>query len=188
MNEQKNKPSLLEFASRLFCLIRDLPKPEPVLETLEFVAGALYGLRKAEQLGLPPLGQVPKDYPEFMLCQIGRLRAGEEPENSWAAGFFFNSALQRIAMSYDRIPRLVTGEESRYGVPGRMQRLNQGQYGHWKALYEKFNDYKHTTKGTSSGVYVEWDEVVCSMDELLSLLESKQPEIKRRYSAGHPTS
>lgn len=78
-----------------------------------FILGALYSLLRATQLNyLHRTGPaLPTGY-ENELNEIGESFARGEvvDEGQWLAGFYFNSAMQRLASGYHRGLQLVTGD------------------------------------------------------------------------------
>jgi hypothetical protein len=67
----------------------------------------------------------------------------------WLGGFYFNSAIQRLAASYERIPGLLgagTGiaRERMISVRG-----SEGQ--DWYSVYKEVNAFKHSPMGKAEG-------------------------------------
>jgi hypothetical protein len=78
-----------------------------------FILGALYGLIRAAQLNYADRTgpALPTSY-ETELNEIAATLARGEAinEDQWLGGFYFNSAMQRLAAGYHRGLQLLTGE------------------------------------------------------------------------------
>ena len=70
------------------------------------MAGALHGLLRASELGYTDARSRPA--PAGMASEFGdtlaALANGAEPPQMWLAGFFFNSAIMRLAALNERLP------------------------------------------------------------------------------------
>lgn len=78
------------------------------------IDGALYGLRRAVRLGFIDRtgAALPKDYgQELTRVAMDLSRSDEVKETLWLAGFYFNSALQRLSPACERLGKYAMTRE-----------------------------------------------------------------------------
>src|SRR5437867_145759 len=102
------KSRLKRMGERLQELLKTLADDEEITDTLDYIAGALHALMRAEDVGFVdrPAALHPT-YRPFLAKYVLDIVSGRPPHKLWLAGFYFNSGIQRIAACYDRIPRLL---------------------------------------------------------------------------------
>jgi hypothetical protein len=108
----------------------------------------------------------------------GRVRS----EGKWAAGFFFNNSLFRLAAVYHRVLKVVTNNEnSRLHVPELIPKANQviktatgSDWAHsdLEDIHSQVNGLKHTAPGTYLGRTVLFTGAIKAIDQLLVLIET----------------
>lgn len=94
----------------------------------------------------------------------------------WLAGFYFNSALFRIAAAYHRGLKVVSGKETcrlykadllKYVEPG----FPNWQHTNLDRVYDEVNDLKHTAEGLFNSRNISREEARVAVAELLELFE-----------------
>jgi hypothetical protein len=113
------------------------------------------------------------------VLEVLEVAGGAELNKVWLAGFFFNSAIQRIAACYDRIPKLL--DASGDSAPERMKKVNRGDYGDWHKVYREVNSLKHDPEGTWEGRHVSKEVAFRAMDQLILFLEDKKPDLVAKF-------
>jgi hypothetical protein len=102
------KIHLSDMAKRLHELLKNLPDDDATTDTLDYVVGAVHSLVRAVALGFVDRdGPFDPTYRPFLGKYVLDIAADREVHPLWLAGFYFNSAHQRLAASYDRVPRLI---------------------------------------------------------------------------------
>src|SRR4030095_5364087 len=102
------KAILEEMGTRLHNLLRVLPGHDAITDPMDYVAGALYSLRCAIDAGFADRpGPSDPTYRPFLTKYVLDAVSGRDVNNLWLGGYYFNSALQRIAANYDRMPKLI---------------------------------------------------------------------------------
>ncbi len=105
----KSVPAQLDdFGTSLHQLFLELPDHDAVTDTLDYLLGALFGLSRAHELGFRDRksGHFSVYRPHLANYALEISKGGSANE-LWAAGFYFNSAIQRIAAAFDRIPQML---------------------------------------------------------------------------------
>jgi flagellar basal body-associated protein FliL len=100
----------------------------------------------------------------------------------WLAGFYFNSAIQRIAAVYDRVPKLV-GDRYKGTPHERMAAVNADDYADWRAVYTEMNSFKHDVEGRAKGRVVTMEIALNAADQAIGLLERKAADIASKYQS-----
>lgn len=180
---------LIDFGIRLHNLLRGLPDDRAITDTLDYAIGALHGLAKAIDLKfVDRSGESDRTYRPFLAQYVLSIAELKPVHSTWLAGFYFNSAIQRIAACYDRIPKLLGAEEKKGGDAGsRMDKVNGAKredhkrVEHWKNVYEEFNPFKHSPEGKASGRGIGLEDALSAFDELLRLVESKRERLNEAY-------
>jgi hypothetical protein len=179
---------LAEIARRLSRLLSEVPDDEAVVDTLDYLAGALYSLFQLEPLPFwERRGPRLPDYRSKLRRYVADMAHGEQPGDYWLSGYFLNSALQRIAGCYDRIPKLFLGiEKGDRRPPHELMTAifgDERNYRNWKALYSEMNPLKHWAVGLSQKRAVGKSEAIRALEEILSLVQAKKPELVKVYPA-----
>jgi hypothetical protein len=190
-------PRLVDFRQRLHNLLRELPDDRGVTDTLDYVMGALYGLAKAIDFKFADrAGESDPTYRPFLTQYVLSIAESKPIHPSWRAGFYFNSAIQRIAACYDRIPRLLGAKERKGGdANSRMDEVNglkkkdRERVASWKKVYEEFNPFKHSPEGKARGRGAGMDDALKAFEELLQFLENNKSRVLKQFpiKRGSPT-
>ena len=182
--------SLDEFGASLHQLFLELPEDDAITDTLDYLVGALFGLSRAHELGF-------RDRPGAHYWVYRPYLANyalEVPRNGsvhqlWTAGFYFNSAIQRIAAAFDRIPQML-GAKKKKRVKGkvvstsakeRMGEINRVAFDTWESVYKEINAFKHNPKGRATGRTVTMSDAVESFEQILKLLNANKLKLVSRY-------
>lgn len=187
-------PKLQAFACRLEKLMQSAQKDE-VRDPLDYLLGALHALFQAKRLGFKdrhhPLhdadGHSPEGRPYWEygpLTRVQLMKQGQiRVDGAWTAGFYFNSALARMAGAFDRTVRF---HAARKGVdrpqPGstrppsvremlRALGLPQFTSGKLAAVYDEVNPLKHRPAGLARRRKVTMAGAIVAFDQILDLLE-----------------
>lgn len=148
--------------------------------TLDEFLGALYALVLARAQGFVDRKPgTPIEIPVLRIrsAQIASGRA--RIDGKWMAGFYFNSALLRLAVVYHRGLKILTGSGDYVGpLLKKLDPIYRGWMRHsWSntnihRLHEEVNDLKHTPHGLYRGRNVTYQQAVAAVDELLKLFEA----------------
>jgi hypothetical protein len=168
-------------ATRLHGLLRVLPDHDAITDTLDYVVGAVYGLERAMHWGFRDRpGAWDRAYRPFLTEYVLEIAAGRDVHHLWLGGFYFNSAVQRLAASYDRIPGLRgSGSGS---ARDRMVSAAGGDGGEWYSVYKEVNALKHSPMGKAEGRKVTLEMALNAVDEALRLLETKADQLTAKYA------
>lgn len=176
-----------EISKKLSKLIRDAPDDEAVVDTLDYLAGALYSLFQLEPLPFwKRSGSRLSNYKLKLTGYVADMAEGKQPGDYWLSGYFLNSSLQRIAGCYDRIPKLFLGirEGDKRNAHNLMKAAfgEEKHYQNWKSVYREVNPLKHWAVGLSAKREVGIEEAIKALEEMLALVEVKKPELARMYA------
>jgi hypothetical protein len=167
-------------ANDLKSLLMSLPNHEAVTDTFDYVIGALYGLSRAIETGfVDRLGGWHSTYRPHLLQYIDCVLKSEKINERWLAGFYFNSAIQRLAASFDRIPKLLGASGA--NAHARMANVNPQNCPAWHKVYKEVNVFKHEIAGRASGRQVTVEQAVAAMEELVQLLKANQRKLATMY-------
>lgn len=155
-----------------------------LLATLDDLLGAVYALVLAKRNN-PPF----KDRTGPIEVQVVLERANQLAEcrvrmaGAWMAGFQFNNALFRLAATYHRGLKVVTGNETNNNIyRDELKQRAKSSYRTWigtdwmhaelDKIYDEVNDLKHEAEGIYQQRTVTVGEPKMAVEELLSLLEA----------------
>jgi hypothetical protein len=186
-------PRLQALARRLEALMKKAHGDE-ARAPLEYLLGALHGLFEAKTLGF-------KDRSHALDDARGRSAAGVEYwdygplrrvrlmtegklriDGAWVAGFYFNSALVRIAAVFDRVVRRQAAAKGLHRAPHRgrppsvrelLRRLGLGRFtsGTLANVYDEVNRLKHHAAGLARRRHVTMANATAAFEQMLDLLE-----------------
>jgi len=111
--------------------------------------GIIYSIRRARELGFDSRsGSVGDNYWRLLDDTSGRLEQGGAPDSFWLSGFFFNSAVIRIAAASHRALRLLFGVDdgSFHDLANRAVaegRVTEAAIVRLRECYRDVNDFKH---------------------------------------------
>ena len=177
---------LAECSERIAAL---LDKPEvrrqnAVLACLDDLLGVVYSLfyaihheyaSRPQTLSSPDIDALLVRARDMGHCRI-------RTDGKWTAGYYFNSALFRLASVYHRTLEIVVGTQGEsFKVLLRKTQVwfksSQGSdwaCGSLKKVNNEVNALKHTPQGIFSGRNVAFEDAVSSAEELMTLLEAFQ--------------
>lgn len=165
---------LVRLSGRIAELLQSVPR---LRDPLDFLLGAVYALWLADELGFHERDlQLPNDYWQFPLKRAQDMAAGAlRTDGKWAAGFYFNSALLRIAASYHRTLKALTRQDGyvpalREKVAPPFSRSNLDK------VHCEVNHLKHTPNGIESGRRITFAIAIDSVNELLDLIHSHRAD------------
>jgi len=124
-------------------------------------------------------------YKQKLSTYVREMPGGADPGPYWLSGYFFNSAIQRIAASYDRVPKLVLGVRDR--DPRSAHELmaaafgDQARFTSWKSVYLEVNPLKHWAIGLAEKRQVGKEDAVRALEEMLDLMEASKMKLKEQY-------
>lgn len=176
---------LSELAGRIADLLErpELQSQPSLLACLDDLLGAVYSLMYATYHDyadrIQPLGS--NDLANVLIrardMSNGRLRT----DGKWAAGFYFNGALFRLAAVYHRSLKVVTNNEGKkLYVPDLLPLANnkfKAKHGSdWNnanlsKIHDEVNSLKHTSDGIQSGRTALFEEAIQAMAEITNLIE-----------------
>ena len=83
------KGRLEKMGKRLHDLLKDLPDHDAVADTLDYIVGAVYGLKRAADLGFVDRpGKSEAAYKPFLTKYVLDVVEGKEVNRLWLAGFY----------------------------------------------------------------------------------------------------
>lgn len=190
----KSIPTRLEeFGAALHSLFLELPDHDAITDTLDYVLGALFALSRAHELGFRErTGTHFSDYRPHLANYALEISKKRPVNKLWTAGFYFNSAIQRIASAFDRIPQMlgaakrkdVEGQRTACSAKERMAEVNRRPFDKWERIYDEVNVFKHDPKGRAEGRTVSLSDAIESFEEMLHLLYAGKAKLAVRYR--HP--
>jgi len=181
---------LASLSKRLAQELDGLPDREAITDVFDYLAGAIYSLKKCEDFKFwSRSGQRLTNYKKKVCQYLAEIPQGKAPNQYWISGYFFNSAMLRIAACYDRVPKLILKKGKLKGKENAHLLMasvfgNGSRYAKWTAVYQEVNSLKHDASGLASGRHVAKDDVMAALTEVVSLLEEKQKDIASAYDDG----
>jgi adenylate kinase family enzyme len=163
---------LLELSGRIANLMRSASS---LRDSLDYLLGAVYALLVAQELGYADRDSaLPENYWTAPQKRAGDMAIGiVRKDGKWASGFFFNSALLRIAADYHRVLQLLTGKDE--SVPKLVELVKpEFKHVHLDAVHKEVNVLKHSPGGVASGRSVKFVNGVDALEELVDLIEARQ--------------
>jgi hypothetical protein len=166
---------LRRLSGRLASLMQIVPL---VRDPLDYLVGAIYALLKAEELQYDDRHvALPDDYWQFpikrakQMAETGTTRA----EGKWLAGFYFNSAILRIAASYHRVLVLLTNQRAYVDTLLRkIERTYRFRHTNLSRVHKEVNLIKHDAVALRGGRKVTFDVAIAAIEELIDLVDARQ--------------
>ncbi len=166
---------LANLAGRLATLILELPRIGPLLD---LAAGALASLLKAQAMdyrGRDEDEELPPAYYVKLSERVKRMASGTlPPKGRWISGYYFNSALMRLGAAREQTRGLLAFLDKRCKQRGKMPTLKSTEIDH---VHREVNTLKHSLQGLHGGRLVTFWQAVEAMEELVSVLELRQPQL-----------
>jgi hypothetical protein len=180
-----SEADLKQLARRTAVLTRELPQYRAILDV---IAGAIFAVFRARELQYKHRdGQLSDKYLQNLAVRLERMAEGRLPQkHGWLAGFYFNSAIQRIAAAGEQLAGILKRLERQAKQQGRvfdisnvLPALNQ--------IKEEVNRFKHDETGLERGRDITPSSAVTALSEIVQTLEmynealkAAQPQSKRR--------
>jgi hypothetical protein len=178
---------LFELAGRIATLLSSsrIQSSVSVQASLDDLLGAVYSLiyarhhgyaERNHSLGVEDIRNVRVRATDICASKV-------RTEGKWTAGYYFNSALFRIAAVYHRVLKTVAGKENEDDiyikdllplVKTQFRSWTNEDWKHEKAtqVYRQINKLKHQADGIYQGRAVVFDDAVSALTELLKLIEA----------------
>ena len=124
--------------------------PESKLALKEILTGAAYALAKSYRLDYSRDASAVSrsDYLGVASILIDLSRGTLPNEGQWLAGFYFNSALLRIAAGYHRTLKILTGENEGKHCLKLLARerglISDHELSSIETIWKEVNDFKHS--------------------------------------------
>lgn len=167
-------------ADELKTLLVQFPDRDAITDVLDYVVGAFYGLTKAIEVGFVdrPSGWH-SAYRSHLPKYVDDIKTGKPPNAHWLGGFYFNSAIQRLAACFDRIPKLLRARGK--NVRARMTHVNPKGCPAWANVYGEINAFKHDVAGKAAGRTVSVADAAQAFEELVTLLKANEAKVIALY-------
>jgi len=177
-----NETYLKDLAQRTGVLVQELPQYRAILDV---AAGAVFALFRANALGYKHRdGQLSDKYLQNLVTRLQKMGRGQLPQkHGWLAGFYFNSAIQRIAAAGEQLA----------GILGRLDRQakRKGEEANTAnislaldQIRAEVNRFKHDETGLEKGREVTPSLAVEGLFEIIQTLETH----KERLMSANPQS
>src|SRR5947209_13766219 len=152
-----------------------------VVSSLDDLLGAIYSLVLARQYCFDDRPDRPIQL-DVVSRRARQVRDGDvRLDGKWIAGWYFNSALFRLAAVYPRLLKVVSGDpQSKKPVPVLLEKVEEVHHtrrhtgwGHANtaAIHREVNTLKHSSGGVHDGRAASYQQGVSAVEELLTLLE-----------------
>ncbi len=170
------KQELQRQAEYLKALLVTLPDRDEITDVFDYVVGAQYGLMKAIEIGFVDRpGTWHSTYRPHLPQYVEHISTQKPVNDLWLAGFYFNSAIKRLAACFDRIPKLLRASGA--NARERMKNVNTGSYAAWDKVYGEINAFKHEVAGKAAGRTVSLTEAVKAFEEVIALLKASETKL-----------
>jgi hypothetical protein len=153
----------------------------PACACLDDLLGAVHALYLARLHGFEDRPSKPIEVP-VLEARAKDLSAGRvRIDGKWAAGFYFNGALFRMAAVYHRLLKVILDKPESREYVGDLRKQAASQYQRWTeaeweslkvvAIHDEVNTLKHTASGVYASRHTTFDDAVGSLTELLELAD-----------------
>ncbi len=167
-------------AARLKSLLIGLPNHDAITDVLDYVLGAYYGLTRAIEFGfIDRPGPWHSTYRPHLTKYLEEITNNIPPHDSWLAGFFFNSGIQRLAACFDRIPKLLGVK--RADAHTQMRSINKADFTAWEKVYVEVNAFKHYPAGKSAGRSVTLNDALQALEQAIGFLKANESKLVADY-------
>jgi hypothetical protein len=178
--QQMNEADLKSIALRTAALTREIPQYRAILDV---AAGAIFCLFRAHRLAYKhresPLSD---EYLQNLTVRLERMAEGRLPQtHGWLAGFYFNSAIQRIAAVGAQLVGILKRLDRQAKLEGQgMDALNDLPV--LTQIRDEVNRFKHDETGLDRGRDITPSMAVTALSEIVETLEN----YKKFLKASHP--
>jgi hypothetical protein len=164
-----SEATLRNLASRTAVLARELPQYRAILDVL---TGAVFALLRAGELKYKHRdGQLTAQYLQNLTLRLERMAQGRLPrKHGWLAGFYFNSAIQRIAAAGEQLEGILTRCEREAKRDGK-QINGLAPLRSVRKVCDEVDRFKHDETGLERGRDVTPSLAIEALDEIIGKLE-----------------
>jgi hypothetical protein len=170
---------LADYGVRILRLLQSsqAQKNHYLIATLDDFLGVLYALIFAKHNNRPFEGRSGPIEVERVVKRAENIAEGwVRTSGNWLAGFYFNSALFRVAAVYHRGLKVVSGDHSRgknrcYFLERVIPKFPEWRHSSLDQIYDEVNDLKHTPEGLFNSRTIGPKEANSAVAELLELFE-----------------
>ena len=180
-----NEAELRQLAQRTAVLTRELPQHRAILDV---IAGAIFATFRARELEYKHRdGQLSDKYLQNLVVRLERLAEGRLPrKHGWLAGFYFNSAIQRIAAAGEQLAGILKRLDRQAKQQGRVVDISHALPA-LDQIRNEVNRLKHDETGLEGGRDITPSSAVTALSEIVQTLErykeplkAAKPQSKRR--------
>lgn len=145
--------------------------------TLDDLLGVLYALIFAKCNTRPFTGRKEPVEVQTVIKRAEHVARGMvRTSGNWLSGFYFNSALFRIAASYHRGLKVVSGKETSGLQKGQLLEIVEAVFPSWRHseldnIHNEVNQLKHDGNGLFQTRTVTWKQAQSAVEELFELFE-----------------
>jgi hypothetical protein len=145
-------------------LILEVPR---LRDLLDLAAGVLASLIRADQLAYQDRDEeLPPEYYPKLSERVRKMRAGTLPPHGlWISGYYFNSALMRLAAGRDQLRRVL--KEINNQRPNAVPRATSDE------IHIEGDRLKHQLPGLRTRK-IRFDEAVQAFEELLNIIRDNK--------------
>lgn len=163
---------LHKLAVRLEVLVGELPQYRAILDV---VAGGLFALLRAQELDYKHrAGPLSDAYLRNLALRLARMAHGQLPrKHAWLAGFYFNSAIHRIAAAGEQLEGILTRIERR-ARRSRKQIPDSITLTSVRKVRNEVDRFKHDESGFEGGRNVPPALATHALEEILDALDSRK--------------
>ena len=146
-----------------------------------FISGASYSLKKALKLNYSDYTDISylPEYRKQLSIINGHMARGKCPlSGQWLAGFYFNSALQRLASGYERILKLLIPSSEKKMTQKKRAKLavekgyiSEADNQIFKDIQDEVDRLKHDPFGSIKGREPSTDDAIKSLINLVKLFK-----------------
>jgi hypothetical protein len=182
-NHSDHHDRLAACCRSIHTLLLDLPSDLAIVDTLDYLLGATYGLLKARKASFRNRPQAHLQHYEAHVAEYAlNIACDKKPHHLWLAGYHFNSGIQRLAAVFDRFS-LLLGQGGDKPARERMRAAvgPQPRWNKWFAAYKEINAFKHGVEGRGRGRELTFDDAVKGIEQAVQAFEAHKPALKTRY-------
>ncbi|MGA2299947.1 MAG: gamma-glutamylcyclotransferase family protein [Candidatus Acidiferrum sp.] len=168
---------LADYGARILTLLRSphAQKSHFLVATLDDFLGVLYALIFARHNNFVERNG-PIEVPTVVKRAENVAEGIVRTSSKWLAGFYFNSALFRIAAAYHRGLKVVSGKETCGLYKAALLKIVEPEFSEWlhtnlDKVWDEVNDLKHEAEGLFNSRDVSREQATAAVAELLELFE-----------------
>jgi hypothetical protein len=171
-----NKAELKQLAQRTAVLTRELPQYRAILDV---IAGAIFAIFRARELEYKHRdGQLSDKYLQNLIGRLERMAEGRLPQkHGWLAGFYFNSAIQRIAAAGEQLAGILKRLDRRAKERGEVLEISNALPA-LDQIRTEVNRFKHDETGLERGRDIAPSSAVTALSEIVKTLETNKEALK----------